>query len=219
MARPVLLPLKKKKTFGQASAWHGIPQCPSPYAPRHPVRGLLCPLSLLLRFTLSLADLWPSGLLALRLARHCPAFLTLRSVCLGLTPELCTSLLRPGVLHWWVVLGQALYLLACLRSILALSSSRFYCSCRASWAPGLCMADSCFVYCSVRRYIVFRIPHRHYPGSPCLHLARGLPRTLTLPVLPRFLFSFYSWIFLSALLLILLVLPRPVFGSSRVRFP
>jgi hypothetical protein len=68
---------------------------------------------------------------------------------------------------------------------------------------------SCLVYCSVRRYIVFRIPHRHYPGSPCLHLARGLPRPLTLPVLPRFLFSFYSWIFLSALLLILLVLPRP----------
>ena len=48
-----------------------------------PCTWLLCPLSLLLRFTLSLADLWPSGLLALCLARHCPAILTLRSVCLG----------------------------------------------------------------------------------------------------------------------------------------
>ena len=176
-------------------------------ASRHPVRGLLCPLSLLLRFTLSLADLWPVQWFAGPLSGPPLPGYSYLSICVSRSPE-CTSLLRPGVLHWWVVLGQALYLLACLRSILALSSSRFCCSCRllGSWS----VSGSCFVYCSVRRYFVFRIPQRHYPGSPCLHLARGLPRTLTLPVLPRFLFSFYSWIFMSALLLILLVLPRPV---------
>ena len=136
MAHPAM---KKKKMFGQASAWHGIPQCPSPCAPRHPVRGLLCPLSLLLRFTLSLADLKPVQWFAGPLSGPPLPGYSYPSICVSRSPE-CTSLLRPGVLHWWVVLGQALYLLACLRSILALSSSRFCCSCRASWAPGLCVA-------------------------------------------------------------------------------
>ena len=107
-----------------------------------------------------------SGLLALCLARPLPGCSY---------PSICVSRSDTRVVHippapWRPALvgrlGQALYLLACLRSILALSSSRFYCSCRASWAPGLCMADSCFVYCSVRRYIVFRIPHRHFPLDP-----------------------------------------------------
>ena len=106
---------------------------------RHPVRGLLCPLSLLLRFTLSLADLWPVQWFAGPLSGPPLPGYSYPSICVSRSPE-CTSLLRPGVLHWWVVLGQALYLLACLRSILALSSSRFCCSCRASWAPGLCLA-------------------------------------------------------------------------------
>ena len=108
-------------------------------ASRHPVRGLLCPLSLLLRFTLSLADLWPVQWFAGPLSGPPLPGNSYPSICVSRSPE-CTSLLRPGVLHWWVVLGQALYLLACLRSILALSSSRFCCSCRASWAPGLCLA-------------------------------------------------------------------------------
>ena len=108
-------------------------------ASRHPVRGLLCPLSLLLRFTLSLADLWPVQWFAGPLSGPPLPGYSYPSICVSRSPE-CTSLLRPGVLHWWVVLGQALYLLACLRSILALSSSRFCCSCRASWAPGLCLA-------------------------------------------------------------------------------
>ena len=213
MARPVLLPFKKKKkTFGQASAWHGIPQCPSAV----PLGTLYVGSSARCHCFCALRSRWltsgpSSGLLALCLARPLPGY-SYPSICVSRSPELCTSLLRPGVLHWWVVLGQALYLLACLRSILALSSSRFCCSCRASWAPGLCLA----LVLSTARCVVtsFSIPHRHYPGSPCLHLARGLPRTLTLPVLPRFLFSFYSWIFMSALLLILLVLP-----PTRLRFP
>ena len=67
MARPVLLPFikkknkkNKKKNVWPGPAWHGLFHNArlNPCASRHPT-WLLCPLSLLLRFTLSLADLWP----------------------------------------------------------------------------------------------------------------------------------------------------------------
>jgi hypothetical protein len=178
-------------------------------ASRHPVRGLLCPLSLLLRFTLSLADLWPVQWFAGPLSGPPLPGYSYPSICVSRSPE-CTSLLRPGVLSALVGrLGPGVVpfgLPAFDLGPFVLEILLFLPRLLGSWS----VSGSCFVYCSVRRYFVFRIPQRHYPGSPCLHLARGLPRTLTLPVLPRFLFSFYSWIFMSALLLILLVLPRPV---------
>ena len=130
----------------------------------HPIRGLLCPLSLLLRLSLSLADLWPVQWFAGPLSG--PPLSLPFDLCVSVTrvvhippapwrPAL-VGRLGPGVVPFGPLpafdLGTFVVILLFLPRLLG------------SWS----VYGSCFVYRSARRYIVF--PRSALPVPPACTL-------------------------------------------------
>ena len=153
-----------------------------------------------------------SGLLALCLARPLPGY-SYPSICVSRSPE-CA---HPSCALASCVGGSSWARRCAFWPLASVRSWHFRRDFAVLAAPLGLLVCVWLLFCLPLGASLHRLPPFGTTRSPCLHLARGLPRPLTLPVLPRFLSSFCSWISLSALLLALLVLPRPVFGSLRVR--